>query len=608
MTSTPEKTDVVLDHQLERQDDVEGGHEAGHRIHAPHPSIVLHNRDIVAQEAVGGLYEEMPAGYYWSKGFVGTMIATCLAQISGYLGWVLPANTLSLINEALGGSPNITWVALSWTLGFTIGLSLVGRLSDIFGRRWFFIGSSIMALVGNIIGASAQSVNQLIGTNCLNGLAAAGQLSFSVIIGELVPNKQRGPFNALVLSTSIPFAVFGPPVARSFYESTALQWRWSYILGCIINFVAAAAYFFFYFPPRYQQLHVGGKSIMRQLKTLDFIGIFLFSAGLVLFLIGLNWGGQAYPWGSKQVLCTLILGIATLIGFGFYEAYSGVEAPLIPMSLFRNIKYVAIVACASIGAMVYYSMTVIWPTLCGALFTADVAEIGWLSCAVGGGLLLGQIAGGFGIRFLPRMKIQMTVASVIMVTFAAAMASVNEYSRGRTVTFLLIATVSAGYVENLTLSSMALVWEPEDIGLVAGVLGSIRTACSSIATSIYLTILTNELPKHLPTYVVPAATGAGLPADSLPALFAGIATGNFTAVPGFNSEIGVAVGHAVKHAYSMSFRTLFLCTLPFGAIILVAAVISPNVEEYNTNDVARRLQGKVTGGNDDTSATKETLS
>jgi len=143
--------------------------------------------------------------------------------------------------------------------------------------------------VGNIIGASAQSVNQLIATNCLNGIAAAGQLSFNVIIGELVPNKLRGPFNALILSTSIPFAVFGPPVARAFYENTSLQWRWSYILGVIVNAVASAMLWFCYWPPSYGQLHVGGKSKMRQLKGLDWIGMFLFAAGLVLFLIGLNW-------------------------------------------------------------------------------------------------------------------------------------------------------------------------------------------------------------------------------------------------------------------------------------------------------------------------------
>lgn len=66
---------------------------------------------------------------------------------------------------------------------------------------------------------------------------------------------------------------------------------------------------------------------------------------------GLNWGGSVYPWKSAQVLCTLVIGLATLVGFGFWEAFCGLDFPLIPMRLFRNIKYVAIVACASIGAV-----------------------------------------------------------------------------------------------------------------------------------------------------------------------------------------------------------------------------------------------------------------
>jgi hypothetical protein len=66
---------------------------------------------------------------------------------------------------------------------------------------------------------------------------------------------------------------------------------------------------------------------------------------------GLNWGGSVYPWKSAHVLCTLLVGIATLVGFGVWEAYCGLDFPLIPMRLFRNTKYVAIVACASIGAV-----------------------------------------------------------------------------------------------------------------------------------------------------------------------------------------------------------------------------------------------------------------
>lgn len=78
---------------------------------------------------------------------------------------MLPANTLALINQSIGPSPNLIWVSISWTAGFAIGFTLVGRLSDIFGRRWFFIMSSVLGLIGTIIGASAQSINMLIATN-----------------------------------------------------------------------------------------------------------------------------------------------------------------------------------------------------------------------------------------------------------------------------------------------------------------------------------------------------------------------------------------------------------------------------------------------------------
>ncbi len=215
-----------------------------------------------------------------------------------------------------------------------------------------------------------------------------------------------------------------------------------------------------------------------------------------------------------------------------------------------------------------------------------------MSTAVGGGLLAGQILGGFGVRYLPHMKIQMLVASVILVAFVSAIASSTEYSRNRTITFLLIGAAGAGYVENLTLSTMALVWEPEDIGLVAGVLATIRTAAGAIAVALYSSLLSNGLTEYIPEYVPEAAIGAGLPANSITDLFAGIKSGSFDAVAGMTPAVAEAVGHAVKHAYSMSFRTVFLCTLPFGAILLVSAVLVPNMEDYLTDDVARKLQGK----------------
>jgi MFS family permease len=112
--------------------------------------------------------------------------------------------------------------------------------------------------------------------------------------------------------------VFGPVIARSLILRTAAGWRWSYYLGVIVSVIALALYQFFYYPPTYKQLHVQGKTKLEQLANLDYGGMFLFTSGMVLVLIGLSWGGTTYDWDSPQVLCALVIGIASLLAFGLY--------------------------------------------------------------------------------------------------------------------------------------------------------------------------------------------------------------------------------------------------------------------------------------------------
>lgn len=190
------------------------------------------------------------------------------------------------------------------------------------------------------------------------------------------------------------------------------------------------------------------------------------------------------------------------------------------------------------------------------------------------------------------MKIQMTVAAVFTTAFVAAVAASNANTKNQTTALLLIGTIAAGYIENLTLSSTAYLWDPADMGLVTGVMGAIRTGLSAIATSMYSSILATESAKYIPQRVTPAAIGAGLSESSLPALFQGITLGDFSNVPGISPEIIQATSDAIKSAYTTTFRTVYLCTLPFGALLIVAALLSPNVEQYLTDEVARKMHGK----------------
>jgi predicted MFS family arabinose efflux permease len=66
--------------------------------------------------------------------------------------------------------------------------------------------TNVLSLAGCIVGATAQNIDTLVGANLMNGIAAAGQLSFGIVLGELVPNKHRGPIVTLVFFSSMPFA------------------------------------------------------------------------------------------------------------------------------------------------------------------------------------------------------------------------------------------------------------------------------------------------------------------------------------------------------------------------------------------------------------------
>ena len=107
---------------------------------------------------------------------------------------LIPSTLLSYINADLGPDPSYTWITVSWTLGAAILVSVGGRLSDIFGRRYFMLFGSALGFIGTIVGATGQSINQMIASGVIFGVASGFQeMGFSCFM-EFVPNKYRMTF------------------------------------------------------------------------------------------------------------------------------------------------------------------------------------------------------------------------------------------------------------------------------------------------------------------------------------------------------------------------------------------------------------------------------
>jgi magnesium-transporting ATPase (P-type) len=180
-----------------------------------------------------------------------------------------------------------------------------------------------------------------------------------------------------------------------------------------------------YFPPTFDEKYKHKKTKREVIQDFDFVGLILFVGGLLIFLMGVSWGGSYYPWKSTHVIATIIIGFLALVAFILYEVYMPLKEPLVPMHLFRNIPWVADTLLVALGASVYYAFAIVWPTMVFSLYTSDLIHGGLLCCVTGCGTNAGQIIGGNLCRRLGKQKYQMIATAMSMGAFLGGKSGMN---------------------------------------------------------------------------------------------------------------------------------------------------------------------------------------
>ncbi|OAG42658.1 hypothetical protein AYO21_03243 [Fonsecaea monophora] len=557
-----------------------------HHHHVPHPHP--HHANIDELDVV----EITTKSPYREINFYGTFAAVTLAASSSFGGFLLPATSLTLINADIGPSSNYTWAILAWNVCLTAGGVLVGRLSDIFGRRWFFTSSSLVAIIGHAIGATANNMNQIIAASVFIGLAASAQSSFNYVLAEIVPVKHRFYWMSLMYCIISPISGFGAVFARLFIVNTSASWRWIYYFFIINNFVSLLLWFFFYHPPRFSALH-RNRTVWDEVRDLDVGGVILYTGGIVLFTLGISWGGTIYPWKSAHVISCIIVGFLVSVAFVLYEVYMPLNRPLMPMHLWLNRDYTSITILTTVGGMVYFSINVIYPVMVAALFTTDVVLGGLYTCAIAASTSLGQASGSALAVPGGHAREKLILSAMAMTGFIGGMAGVGQ-SKVISTVLVALGSLAVGLIEGLAIGIVTVVIDQKELGVGGGVFGSVRTLGGVLATAIFSSILTNKLTDYTKDMVVPAALNAGLPTTSLTQFLTALASGSasaISAVPGVTPSIIASAVTANKAAYAKAFQMVFYSSIPFGVLAVVAACFGPKIEDRLTHDVIRRLEG-----------------
>ncbi|OAL39674.1 hypothetical protein AYO20_01071 [Fonsecaea nubica] len=500
---------------------------------------------------------------------------------------------LGNINEDLGPDPSFTWIASSWTVATGVGLICAGSLSDIFGRRWFTIGTGVLGVVASILGLTSHSIGQMIATMTLFGLNQAGAVNGFASVSELVPTKYRGPVVGIMNLTALPFDLCGSLIARSMILNTGPGWKSVFWMALAANIAGTVACAVTYFPAKPLAASASKGSMIRDF---DYVGLGGIIVGPTLVLLGVIWVPQ-YGATSAHFLAPFLIGVVTLVALGFYEAYIP-KAPLLHPFLFKRVRtFTMILVVSFVGGMMFYALQANWPTFLTIMYTGDdllqagvyqtIMGASTLAAGAGSAVLLPWIGPKLGTTAL------LSIGVVFEVIFIPLMSIAGPHNKAAALTFSFFAGVGIGITTTLPIVFISLCTPDEWIGFATASMGLSRYIGGSAGTAIYTTALTSKASVYIPQMVTAAATQAGLPLDSVPLLL-GLLTGatpgqTLASIPGITTEIFQLAYSAFQDAYQHAFRYVFYTSIPFGIVALAAALATKDLSSHLTMKVAQRL-------------------
>lgn len=103
--------------------------------------------------------------------------------------------------------------------------------------------------------------------------------------------------------------------------------------------------------PIYVKLRAEEASLASKLRRVDWIGGFLFLAGMTSFLVGLSWAGVQYDWLSVPTLLPIAVGVAGVVVAVVWDCI-GAREPMLKPWLFRSRSAVAAYSCAFLQGFV----------------------------------------------------------------------------------------------------------------------------------------------------------------------------------------------------------------------------------------------------------------
>ncbi len=412
------------------------------------------------------------------------MIAILLSMFMSSLDQTIVATALPTILKDLGGFNLLTWVYASYILTSTISILVVGRLSDLYGRKLFYLIGITIFVVGSALSGLSHNIIQLIIFRAVQGIGGGALTSLAFAsVGDLFTPRERGKWQGIISSSFGIAAVVGPLIGG--YLTTAISWNWIFYVNVPIGILA-----FFLIATEYPVIKMDKK------EKIDYSGILFFSIFTVALISALIFGGSLFPWNSYQEYSLLVTFIIFLIIFIWRQ--KSITYPLLPLSLFKNKSFIYINIVAFLTSFSFLGAIVFLPIYFQYVRGISPTVSGLYLVSLVAGLITTSIVGGQLLTKFGKYKL-MILLGIIFASFGFFLISTIKYNTNLFDLNVYMFITGAGL--GVLLPVLTIVaqnfFNSSEVGVVTGTLQFFRNIAGAIGLAAMGAVLNNTLISRI---------------------------------------------------------------------------------------------------------------